>query len=130
MLRVAGADARFYPDVVVVCGEQGGPADGRLALTDATVVVEVESRSTSEIDRTIKLNAYRKLPSLAAYVLIAQDYRHVEVLVPDGAIGWTFVAHGAGETVALPGIDVALAVDEFYDRTDVPLPTPPHFDEP
>ena len=47
-LKVVCDGAHFYPDAIVVCGDRAGPADGRVALTDATVVIEVESQSTSE----------------------------------------------------------------------------------
>lgn len=120
-LQVQKADAQFYPDVLVLCGEQNRTADGRVATDDATVVVEVLSPGTASIDRSVKMRAYRTLPSLAAYVLVAQDDRQVEVYVPGGDIGWTLIAYRPGELARVPGIDVDLAVDEVYADTDTPI---------
>jgi len=72
-MRVRAQDAYFYPDVTVVCGrpELGGPPGDNLA--NPTVIFEVLSPSTEQRDRTVEFGAYRRIPSLQAYVLVAQD---------------------------------------------------------
>ena len=47
-------------------------------LVNPTVVFEVLSPSTEQRDRTVKAVAYRCLPSLQVYVLVAQDRPFVE----------------------------------------------------
>jgi Uma2 family endonuclease len=42
------------------------------------LVVEVASPSTESIDRREKLLAYRSIPTLRAYLIVAQDGRRVE----------------------------------------------------
>ncbi|SRR6266404_2791610 len=60
----------YYPDVVVACD----PEDNDDYFVNRPVlVVEVESPSTSLIDRHEKLMAYRKLESLLEYLRLAQD---------------------------------------------------------
>lgn len=62
-----------YPDVVAVCGEPRFEDAEVDTLTNPTVIVEVLSPSTEAYDRGEKFRQYRRLESLAEYVLIAQD---------------------------------------------------------
>jgi Uma2 family endonuclease len=61
--------------VVVTC-EPGGD---RYTKTQPVLIVEVLSPSTERIDRYEKLLAYRQVPSLQEYVLIAQERMLVEI---------------------------------------------------
>ena len=72
-----------YPDIAVVCGEPQFDDDQRdtLTLRIPTLIVEVLSESTQDYDRGGKFAQYRKIPSFAEYVLVAQDECHVEHFV-------------------------------------------------
>lgn len=63
------------PDAMVVCGEELDP-DG-LAVTDASVVVEVLSPSTRAQDAGAKLGDYFRLPSVRHYLLVKTDTQAV-----------------------------------------------------
>ncbi len=76
-LRVAAADAVFYPDLFVTCDPRDLVTE--LVFEHPTLVVEVLSDSTAAYDRGLKFAAYRQLPSLAEYVLIAPERKSVEV---------------------------------------------------
>lgn len=76
-LRVAAADAVFYPDLFVTCDACDLVTE--LVFEHPTLVVEVLSDSTAAYDRGSKFAAYRQLPSLAEYVLIAPERKSVEV---------------------------------------------------
>lgn len=87
-VHVVAADVATYPDVTVICGPRAiDPAD-RNAVVDATALVEVLSPSTEEYDRGAKFDAFKKLPSLRHYVLVAPHERRVEVWTRDGSDGW------------------------------------------
>jgi hypothetical protein len=74
-LRVEQNDAYYYPDVMLT----SDPADSEsLYKRSPCLVVEVLSPSTEAIDRREKLIAYRNLPSLRYYLLVAQEKRQVE----------------------------------------------------
>lgn len=65
----------YYPDVVVACGEE--PEDPY--VEDAPCfLVEVLAPNTESTDRREKLIAYRRLPGLRAYLIVAQNERVVE----------------------------------------------------
>lgn len=65
----------YEPDAMVVCGQQLDP-DG-LAVTDATIVVEVLSPSTRARDAGAKLEDYFRLASLRHYLLVKTETRAV-----------------------------------------------------
>ena len=82
------------------------------------LVVEILSRSTAATDRREKRVAYQTLPSLIDYLIVSQDRRKVVRYTRDGD-GWTEAAFGAGETIELASVDLALAMDDLY--SDVPF---------
>jgi Uma2 family endonuclease len=74
-LRVA-EDTIYYPDVMVACGPE--PEDIYVE-SEPCLVVEVVSSSTEMIDRREKLAAYKRMPDLKAYLIVAQDRGWVEI---------------------------------------------------
>ncbi|MBA2491003.1 MAG: Uma2 family endonuclease [Gammaproteobacteria bacterium] len=109
-MKVRSADAFYYPDVVVTCQPV---APNAVYLTEPTLIVEVLSESTEARDRLEKWTAYRALPSLSEYVLIAQDRPAVEVY-RRSENGWNQISLGAGETVELASVAFEVSLDELY----------------
>lgn len=118
-LQVQKADAFYYPDVFVSCGEAVPGKDSKFA-TDAQLVIEVLSDSTGAYDRGDKLHAYRKLSSLQEYVLVSQDLRRVEVYRRGPGAGWTFLTFERDEVVRLASVNTELPLSAIYEDTDVP----------
>jgi Uma2 family endonuclease len=73
-LRISG-DVIYYPDVMVACGPEG---DDPLVEDAPCMVIEVASPGTEATDRREKLAAYKRMPGLEAYLIVAQDQRWVE----------------------------------------------------
>jgi Uma2 family endonuclease len=78
------------------------------------------SESTESIDRREKLAAYKRLPSLRAFVLIAQSEHAVEVHSRDAQGAWRAARYVRGETIddAALGAD-PLALAAVYAGTDL-----------
>jgi len=112
-VRIRSADRATYPDLHIVCGVIERDPDDEHAIVNPTVIVEVLSGSTENNDRTDKLFAYRRLPSLREYVLISQQERRVEVSHRDGR-RWQLEDYGPGDRFTLSSIAVELAVDDLY----------------
>lgn len=76
-LRVLATGRATYPDASMVCGPiQLDPADpGGTTITNPSLLVEVLSPSTEEVDRGSKLEDYQRIPSLQEYVLVSQHPR-------------------------------------------------------
>ena len=120
-VRARAADRATYPDVTVVCGRIEHDADDELAVTNPKVIVEVSSATTELSDRTDKFADYRRLPSLAEYVLVSQRSARIEVYRRDGK-RWTLDEYGKGEQAKLESLGVEIDVDTVYFD---PLAIPP-----
>ena len=117
MLFVEAAKLSTYADASVVCGsvetktvKKNGKSLGE-AVTNPTIIVEVLSEATERYDRDGKFHAYRRLPSLQEYVLVAQDERRIEVYRRSDE-EWSCETGGAGARVTIHG--ASIAVDDVY----------------
>jgi Uma2 family endonuclease len=112
-VRIAATDRATYPDVTVVCGRLDHAPDDADAIVNPIVIVEILSDATEAEDRGEKFAHYRRLASLREYVLVSQRARRLEVYRRRDD-RWFLDEAGAGETLRLESIDVALSVDEVY----------------
>lgn len=76
-LRVLATGRATYPDASMVRGPiQLDPADpSGTTITNPSLLVEVLSPSTEEVNRGSKLEDYQRIPSLQEYVLVSQHPR-------------------------------------------------------
>ena len=121
-LKVEKREHGRYPDVTVVCGEpQFHKGKYLKALINPTVLVEGLSTSTQGLDRDIKLEEYRTIPSLREYLLIAQDRCHAEHYIRQGDNQWLLTEFNClRDTVHLPSISCNLALSDVYDKVKWP----------
>lgn len=118
-LRVAQADAYYYPDVLVTCAERDLAGDAPADYVEAPkLVVEILSPATERIDRREKLLAYRGLPSLAEYLLIDQERRWVEIYRRTDA-GWSHDIYEPGDVVDIASVGLKLDFDRLYEDSGV-----------
>lgn len=114
-LRVTAVDAFYYPDVMLGCdNDDSDPLFKRLPC----VVAEVSSPSTEVIDRREKLLAYRTLPSLRYYLLLAQDERRVELYQRGDNGRWTHTIYqqeGEFTLICPPDYQAHFSMDELYE---------------
>lgn len=110
-VRVLETGKATYPDVTVVCGPiAGDPADpGGATITNPTILVEVLSPSTEQVDRGSKWQHYQQLPSLKEYVLVSQEEPRIERYrrLPTG--GWEYVEATTGSVELVNGATLDLA---------------------
>lgn len=113
----ADQDIIYYPDVAVECVARKGDD---LILDQPCLVVEVTSRSTRRIDRGEKLYAYRRIPSLRAYLIVEQSRRRVTHHWRDVDGTWMSAdIMDAGEiTLACP--ETSLTLDAIYEGVELP----------
>lgn len=109
--------AFYYPDVMVVCD----PTDNHRYFRERpSVVFEVSSPDTEEIDRREKAMGFWYRPTCQSYIIVAQD-----------RVALTVMRRGSGEwwdseeitdrhaTLHLPEIGCEISVAEIYERTAV-----------
>jgi len=111
-------DRYYYPDVAIVCTPV---AESDIVARKPCVVVEVSSPSTARIDRGEKLDAYRSISTLQAYLIIDHRRRRVERHWRD-ALGseWRREDIVGDGRVRVPCLDVELTLDEIYERVELP----------
>jgi Uma2 family endonuclease len=112
-VRVLETGLATHPDVSVICGSlQRDPEDANTA-TNPVVIVEVLSPSTQRYDREEKAAHYRRIRSLASYVLISQEEQRLEVFSRNDDESWTLREARSG-AVDLAAIGCSLAVEDVY----------------
>ena len=118
-VRPSADDAYFYPDVVVVCGQQAFEDDGLDTLLNPIVIVEVLSPSTEAYDRGGKFRRYQQLASLKEYVLVAQDSVRVEHSRRQGAQWILSHYRSLEEVLLLTSIGCEVPLRDIYARVTV-----------
>lgn len=114
----------YYPDVVVSCGPS------TLADRHARgpcLIVEVTSPSTEHVDRGEKLDEFRTVPTLRAYLIVDHTARRVACHVRGGDGAWSAFEMSDARRVlefATPCVDAVLSLDEIYADTDLLPPGP------
>ena len=117
-LKVSPSGLYTYPDLVVVCGDPQFADDRQDTLLNPVLIVEVLSESTQDYDRGRKFEHYRTLPSLAEYLIVAQDHPHIEHYTRQNG-GWQLAdCDDLTQSIHLASIDTILPVAEVYDKVD------------
>ncbi|MCK5538105.1 MAG: Uma2 family endonuclease [Bacteroidales bacterium] len=108
-MKVKITDDYFYPDAMVVCDHIANDN----GITDAPlIIVEVLSKSTRQIDQTLKRNAYQSLESLQEYVVIEQDFCEVEVFRKTD--DWKSTFYFLGDEISFASINTVITVEDIY----------------
>jgi Uma2 family endonuclease len=108
-----------YPDVTVVCDDVEYIDDQFDTLANPTVIIEVLSPTTERFDRNQKFQNYWRIPSLQAYVLIAQDQPRIERFTRQDTNEWLLtVVVGLDQQIELPSIGCVLALREVYAQVE------------
>lgn len=114
-VRILATGLSTYADVSVICGALDVDPDDKNAVTNPVVLVEVLSDSSEGYDRGEKFGHYRRIPSLAEYVLVSQRSPRIEVFRKNEAGKWVLAEEASpGESAPLLSIGCALSVDEVY----------------
>jgi Uma2 family endonuclease len=103
-----------YADGSIICGPPEHPAHDEQATTNPTVVIEVLSPSSEGDDDGDKRSDFQSLATLEAYVLAAQDQRHVRVYRRTGD-AWHAMTYRDGDRFELPTLSAPIPVGDIYD---------------
>jgi len=110
----------YYPDLVVISSPAWRAEGGEQArfVCSPTLIVEVVSPVTQNIDRREKAQMYRAIPTLEEYVLIAEE--ESEVTIRRRSENWQPVTYNALEDIAqLQSIGLSLPLGLVYE--DLPV---------
>jgi Uma2 family endonuclease len=119
-VRVPAKGLYTYPDVAVACGEPNFEDNYFDTLLNPTLIVEVLSPSTASYDRTKQFGHYRKIDSLAEYLLVAQDEYKIEQYVKQPDQRWLLSDISSLEgTVELVSIQCTLNLADVYAKVEL-----------
>jgi Uma2 family endonuclease len=115
--RVCIAHGRLisYPDVIVACDPPEVLPEDPDTLTNPTLLAEVLSPSTESYDRGKKAAMFREMPSLRAYLLVAQKEASIQYCEcqPDGS--WSYQEFTEkGEVIPVRPLGIDLPLSEIY----------------
>ena len=112
-IRIIETGLATHPDVSVICGSLERDPEDRNTATNTVVIVEVLSPTTERYDREEKFANYRRIQSLASYVLISQEEQRLEVFSRNDDGTWTLREVRSGR-IELPAIGCGLSIDDVY----------------
>jgi Uma2 family endonuclease len=110
-IRILATGRATYPDASMVCGSielDVADASGT-TITNPTLLVEVLSPSTEEVDRGSKWRDYQLIPSLREYVLVSQD-RRVEIYRRLTSGNWEYLDMREGVVKLVSGATLDLSI--------------------
>lgn len=103
----------YYPDVVVGCAEDDNADE--YYLEKPCLIVEVSSDSTIRKDYLEKALAYQAIPSLQAYLIVAQDKPLVDMLARNAEGSWDLHQFDRlKDEISLPCLDMTLSLQTIY----------------
>jgi Uma2 family endonuclease len=104
-----------FPDIVV---DVAGEKPGDLTATAPVLIVEVLSPSSERIDLGDKVAEYLRIPSLLAYLVVAQDEMEAWVWVRGPKVfgPGAEVLKGNDAVIRIPPLGIDLPFAEVYDR--------------
>lgn len=110
-IKPEGRDDTFWEaDLVVTCRPR---EPGRVYQTEPCLIIELLSPSTAAVDRTLKLDDYRAMPSVGDILLVATDQASIEHWRRAGDL-WHVRNLGPGDLLAIDGLGISIDLDELY----------------
>ncbi len=116
-MRVQAIDQRVYtyPDLTIVCGTPQYAEPGEMTLLNPTVIIEILSPSTQAKDRKEKLEYYRTIESLQAYILVAQDAPYVQYYTRQTPHFWYVnLVDDMAATIEIAAINATISMQAIY----------------
>ncbi|MFM2320789.1 MAG: hypothetical protein RLZZ215_3410 [Pseudomonadota bacterium] len=111
-VRIEKNAAYYYPDVVISCEDD---ESNEYYLETPCLIIEVTSDSTLRKDYMEKSLAYQGIPSLQAYLVVAQDKPQIDMLTRSTEGGWQLQQFDRLEDeIYLPCLGCLLLVSEIY----------------
>lgn len=115
MILVPECNKVFYPDLVIICGEQQfySYKKNMKATLNPSVIIEILSDSTEQEGRIDKWMCYRTIASLQQYIMVQQNTMSLHSYRRKNSREWDYAyADKAEETI--PVMDCLIKVEAVY----------------
>ena len=115
-LRVASADAFFYPDIMVTCDAGDRRAD--LFVEHPQLIVEILADSTAAYDRGAKFAASRQIAALQEFVLIDIAARRIEMFRRQANNEWLLHDYAGEPGCHFKSVQLTLTMETVFEDVD------------
>ena len=115
---IPACELNTYPDIFITKNSQTIIRKNyQIAEMTPSVIIEVLSQSTENMDKGEKLRCYKNIAGLEQYILISQDKKLIEIYENnDNKWVYDFV-EGSGQFITIAGLKISL--DEIYRNIDL-----------
>ncbi len=115
-VKIEATGLYTYPDLTIVCGERLFEDEREDTLLNPRVIIEVLSASTESYDRGKKFGHYQQVPSLAEYILVAQEEPRIDRFVRQEH-GWLMVpVAGIEQELEITAAGIRVPLREIYEN--------------
>ena len=115
-LRIEAADAYYYPDAMVVCGEVEVESESNGIVTNPIAVFEVLSPGTQRDDKGQKFLDYQTLPGLREIIFLASDRKVAERYERQEGGSWRYTAYVGDVVLPIDAAGLTLDLARLYAR--------------
>lgn len=112
------SESRYvYPDITITCDPRDQePEDKKIHYP--SVIIEVLSPSTENVDRGTKLLYYQAYPTIQDYLMIGSQSILVEVYHREKS-RWTLSRYGLQDEVEIESLGITFLVHDVYKKTSL-----------
>ena len=111
-----------YPDVMVIKDKPIYEGNSTNTVTNASIIIEVLSKSTRNYDRTDKFKFYRSLLTFSEYLLIEQSTYYIEQFSKQPNEEWLFKTYELETDILnFSFLDFSISLTDIYQRVDFNL---------
>lgn len=108
-----------YPDATIFVGKPHVIHVPEDALTNPTVIFEITSPVSEQLDRSIKGELYRGMPSVREYVVVSHNRAYVEHYVRMDTNRWLLTElRGMDQTLTLNSVEHEIPFAELYQDVE------------
>lgn len=119
-LHAPGQSFYTYPDIMVFCGKPGFLEGSFDTVINPTMLVEILSEGTADYDKGLKFDLYRRIESLAEYLLLDSRRVHLLQYTRNNNGSWNLKEFEAlSDSVHLSSIGMHLPLKECYAGLDL-----------
>jgi Uma2 family endonuclease len=113
-------DSYMYPDASIVCGKPQLEDEQFDTLLNPSVIFEVLSPSTRNVDKGRKFFFYQQIPSLKEYIMIDSVKRFIQIARKQDDNSWKFeTLDESHASLFIQTINFELPLSEIYYDTDL-----------
>jgi Uma2 family endonuclease len=121
-MRTTNSDrsAYMYPDVIIVCGKEELEDSKFDTLLNPSVIFEILSPSTQNVDKGRKLLYYQLIPSLKEYFMIDTIKQRIYIVKKQSDGKWVYNTPVEGEgNIFIETIQLNLPLSAIYKGTGI-----------